>query len=222
MAHPSGMPEVPDDVRAKNASKSYRIIFGVMVFVRVVTGCIAFAIYKLGNKTLYDANISNVATLQRQWLYAAAGVISLLVFWLNMWPMVSKSQIMLRDSGNLRANMTILRVSVEEDAPELPYVVMEERGDIGRYNRANRSLFHFNENIAGTILNIVLVGMVFPFPAFVLAIILAIGRILHQVGYANGGYGKHAPGFITSMLASTTIEMLAWTVVVVSFSRNAS
>ena len=27
-------------------------------------------------------------------------------------------------------------------------------------------------------------------------IILAVGRIAHQMGYASGGYGKHAPGHL--------------------------
>mmetsp|Transcript_68193 Transcript_68193/g.158252 ORF Transcript_68193/g.158252 Transcript_68193/m.158252 type:complete len:219 (-) Transcript_68193:81-737(-) len=216
---PSGMPEVPESAKAKG---SLSFTLGLMVVPRIITGCIAFAIYELGNRMLYDDNIHHVADMQRHWLYAGAGIMSLMVSWLNIWPLMAKSQIMLRNSGNLRANMTILRVNVAEDATELPYVVMEERGAIGRYNRANRSLFNFNEGIAGTIINIVLVGHVFPFPAFVLTTILAFARIIHQVGYSKGGYGKHAPGFITSMLASTTIEMLAWTVVVVSFSRNAS
>ena len=27
-------------------------------------------------------------------------------------------------------------------------------------------------------------------------IVLAVGRIAHQMGYASGGYGKHAPGHL--------------------------
>merc|ERR1712064_251269 len=101
--------------------------------------------------------------------------------------------IMRAKSGNLRANMQIFKqLGASSDAP---YIVLETEGPIGSYNRANRSLTHFIENSIPTAIFVVLVGFVFPFPAMVLTAVFALGRVMHQMGYASGGYGAHGPGF---------------------------
>ncbi len=46
----------------------------------------------------------------------------------------------------------------EGSGQKLPYVVLEDEGALGEYNRANRSLGHFVENVANTLLNIGLGG----------------------------------------------------------------
>merc|ERR1712217_395956 len=91
--------------------------------------------------------------------------------------------------------------------PSQPYVVLEDEGNIGKYNRANRSLTHFTENVPSFVVNWLLVSQVLPFPAFVLMVIFCIGRMLHMTGY-TGGYGKHGPGFGLTMISSLPLEML--------------
>ncbi len=57
--------------------------------------------------------------------------------------MLYKHKVMRLNSGNLRANMMIYKeLGAKEDAP---YVGLETQGPVGCYNRANRSLFHFND-----------------------------------------------------------------------------
>lgn len=46
-----------------------------------------------------------------------------------------------------------------------------------------------------------LAGYVFPLPVAIVVAIYVLGRVVHQIGYASGGYGKHAPGFALAMLA---------------------
>ena len=77
------------------------------------------------------------------YLYAAAAVFGVMVSWVNQFPMLYKHKVMRLNSGNLRANMMIYKeLGAKEDAP---YVGLETQGPVGCYNRANRSLFHFND-----------------------------------------------------------------------------
>jgi len=120
-------------------------------------------------------------------LYIAAGVWSLLTHILNMYPMVYKSQVFPGNAGNLRSNMQLYKVNFV-DKQQLPYVVMEEDGEIGEYNRANRALHHFIEYSPGVVPCVVLAGVIFPFVVMVLTIIYGIARVWYQIAYAEGGY----------------------------------
>jgi uncharacterized membrane protein YecN with MAPEG domain len=115
---------------------------------------------------------------------------------------------MKKDSGNLRANMYIYQaVGASDDSP---VVVLAENGVLGKFNRANRSLHHFAENVPGILVSMLLAGFCFSFHVFVLVCFFALGRVMHQIGYSEKGYGLtgHAPGFIIATLAQATIEGL--------------
>ena len=88
-----------------------------------------------------------------------------------------------------------------------PIVLMEE-GAAGKYNRANRSLHHFIENLAGFYLCVPLAGFVYPAATFILTVLFGIGRVAHQAGYAFGGYGGHGAGFGIALLATLLLEGL--------------
>merc|ERR1712187_627442 len=97
------------------------------------------------------------------------------------------------NAGNLRSNMIIYKANFSENNPgKLPYVVMEDAGAVGSYNRANRAMHHFNENGACLTAIIIAAGLVFPFPTFVLTVLYALARIWYQVAYSTGGYGAGA------------------------------
>lgn len=152
------------------------------------------------------------------YLYIAAGIYAVLVQMLNNIPTLYKTQVMTGDAGNLRANMQIFTVNTQPGHPlhgQLPHVVLVEDGDIGHYNRANRGLFHFIETTPANVLLIVLAGIVYPFPTFIVVCIFAIARVWYQIAYATGGYGsglcKHAvPFVVANMLAFPIIEMMVW------------
>merc|ERR1712113_373409 len=140
----------------------------------------------------------------------AAFLFSMTVWFLNMFPAARfKPLIMGSDAGNFRVNMNIYKVNAINGEPSQPYVVLEDRGRIGMYNRANRSLTNFVENVPSFIVNWLLTSVIMPFPAFVLMAIFCLGRVLHMTGYSFGGYGKHGPGFLLSALVGAgTMEML--------------
>jgi hypothetical protein len=101
----------------------------------------------------------------------------------------------------------LYKVNTDEGAEALPPVVLEDQGAAGMYNRANRSLHHFIENLPGLLLCYPAAAFCFPLPAMVLAVVFCVGRVMHQVGYTKG-YGSHGLGFVVSLLATVAVEGL--------------
>mmetsp|Transcript_46755 Transcript_46755/g.84422 ORF Transcript_46755/g.84422 Transcript_46755/m.84422 type:complete len:244 (+) Transcript_46755:64-795(+) len=197
-----GMPEIDKNGFAKMAP-----LFGaILIIPRAIGMAIAVAIYKYGQTAMYDKNMKSYMKGDKGYLYAAVVVFGLMVTWLNNYPMLYKNMVMRTGSGNLRANMMIYKAA--ESGKDAPYVILETEGAIGAYNRANRSLTHFTENSLVVVVAMLLAGAVFPFPAFVCTCIFALGRIMHQIGYAAKGYGGHGLGFMVAMFAGVTLEML--------------
>mmetsp|Transcript_91914 Transcript_91914/g.260215 ORF Transcript_91914/g.260215 Transcript_91914/m.260215 type:complete len:224 (+) Transcript_91914:1-672(+) len=190
-----------------SAGKSLTFAFVLTFLPRAIGFGIAFAIYKLGGTAAYDAKITVLAANDLHYLYCAVAIFGVIVAWLNLFPALYKDRVVRGNSGNLRANMIFYKMN-HPDGTKSPVVVMEEKGSVGMYNRANRSLHHFIETANGVLLSTLLAGFVFPFPAGVLILIFGVGRVLHQVGYAEGGYGKHAPGFMVAILSGAVMEML--------------
>eukprot|EP00930_Biecheleria_cincta_P038596 TRINITY_DN26509_c0_g1_i1.p1 TRINITY_DN26509_c0_g1~~TRINITY_DN26509_c0_g1_i1.p1 ORF type:complete len:243 (+),score=38.22 TRINITY_DN26509_c0_g1_i1:199-927(+) len=180
----------------------------VLTIPRAIGFGIAFAIYKYGKTQLYDKNMAVLKDHELGYLYLAAVVMGFLVSWINNYPMLYKNMVMRMNSGNLRANMMFYKQAGA--GADAPYVVLETEGPVGSYNRANRSLTHFTENSAPLLVTLVLAGYVFPFPTLVLVLVFALGRILHQAGYAASGYGGHAGGFALAMISGVSLEMLCF------------
>jgi len=192
-----------------NPRKSAMFCAALTVVPYAIGSGFAFAIYKFWENSAYVAKIDTIrgADVNVNDVYIAVVVMAVLSTWLNMCPMYFKAKVMTGASGNLRANMTISKVnaqSVVHAGGKFPYVVLEDEGAIGEYNRANRSMLHFVENSAAVLLSIPAAGFVFPRPTLILTCIYAIGRVMHQQGYVKG-YGKHAPGFMLVMLSEKTL-----------------
>ncbi|CAJ1450248.1 unnamed protein product, partial [Effrenium voratum] len=177
------------------------LILGVVV-PRIIGGAVAVYIYKAGNTELYQQNIASLVKGEHGYLYAAAALFGAMVAWINQFPMLYKHMVMRLGSGNLRANMMIYK----EIGKEAPYVVLETKGAVGAYNRANRSLGHFTENGLAFVLCLVLAGVVFPQPCLMLTASFCLGRVVHQMGYATAGYGGHAMGFLIASLSDASAQ----------------
>eukprot|EP00913_Durusdinium_trenchii_P011129 g10451.t1 len=213
------------DERAANPDESgsgFGLLAVILIVPRLVGAGIGFGIYKLGDTVKYDLHLAKLQHDAYGFFFVSIYLFSFMVHFINVFPMVYKGKIMKQDAGNLRANMLIYRTLGSDSKQQ---VILEEPGDffglacfdiaeggvedgpVGEYNRANRSLGHFVENSAGAMLCMLLAGYVFPFPAAVLVVILLLGRIVHQIGYASS-YGKHAPGFMLHMIGAAGLEGL--------------
>merc|ERR1712106_307048 len=94
--------------------------------------------------------------------------------------------------GNIRSNPFFYAVYDETGSmvkgDNNGIVAFVQDGDIGKYNRANRSLQHMVENFGAFLMGTGFAGSVFPKSTFVLVCLFSLGRVLHQVGYTTG-YG---------------------------------
>eukprot|EP00747_Dinoflagellata_sp_TGD_P180083 gnl/TRDRNA2_/TRDRNA2_31966_c0_seq1.p1 gnl/TRDRNA2_/TRDRNA2_31966_c0~~gnl/TRDRNA2_/TRDRNA2_31966_c0_seq1.p1 ORF type:complete len:235 (+),score=29.03 gnl/TRDRNA2_/TRDRNA2_31966_c0_seq1:37-705(+) len=81
-----------------------------------------------------------------------------------------------------------------------PYVRLENRGRIGRFNRAQRAVDNMRETLPGILASLILGGFVFSAAALVTAMLLLAGRTLFIVGYI---WRLRMPGVILSSLAGT-------------------
>jgi len=212
-----GSDNKPEDVVSKNevsqsaaSSKPNLVLFSVLTFAPALIGFgIGYAVYSFGATEKYDARIAGVGDMA--WLYASIPVFGRAIAFVNNYP-----AFMFKGGwkGNLRSNPFIYK-AIGEGASENA-IIFDESGNVGKYNRANRSIHHMVENFGAVCAGLFASGTVFPFPTFVATCVFSIGRILHQIGY-TGGYGKHAPGFLLSLLSSVTVEGLCSLVAVKSF-----
>jgi len=213
----NGLPFMSEDEKKSSRSNMVGLLFVVLVLPRVSGYLTAWAIAHFGSSIQYTLRIRALGDDDMGYLYIGAVVFCFVVNFLNLFPLLYKRQVIKGGSGNLSCNMQIFKVLSPAGTQPLPYVVLEDDGTVGEYNRANRSLHHFNENVAGLIINIVLAGRVFAFPVFILICVFFVARLLHQIMYAEGGYGKHALGFTLSLIVESIMEGLVLLTAIVIF-----
>uniref|UniRef100_A0A0G4G5V4 Uncharacterized protein n=1 Tax=Chromera velia CCMP2878 TaxID=1169474 RepID=A0A0G4G5V4_9ALVE len=196
---PDGLPLIPEKDKKFNP-----VFFGLFYTIPVLVGLgIAYAIFAFGSTAVYTERISAVVAADLHWAFAAVAVLSRVVSFVNFYPMVYKNKIMGSKAKNLRSNPYLYKAIGDGAANNV--IIFADGGDLGAYNRAQRSLHHMIENFAVILAGLFLVSQVFPFPVFVCTCVFGLGRILHQVGYTTG-YGGHALGFMLSFITCQIIE----------------
>ena len=151
---------------------------------------IGVGVYNLPNAKV-DEKFAILFDYNLAYVYLGALIISMMTRFINFYPLTLKNAALGDDKakGNMRANMYLFKVSIDEAAKEPTIyspVILQDEGAAGMYNRANRSLHHFIENAPGFIMMYALAGFVFPLAAMVCAIGFALGRLLHQWGLLKG------------------------------------
>ena len=115
--------------------------------------------------------------------------------------------------GNLRSNPFVYKQATDQTG-ETPAIIMSEEGDVGKYNRANRSVHHFLENSIPLAISLPVSFILYPFPTFVLLCVFCLGLVMYQIGLANSGFGWHGPGFLVRMISGymvTGLLIIAYT-----------
>lgn len=201
-----GLPEMDEEEAEKGMHKMQTTVPGMIFMGKLVGTAAAFGISKIPGAAVN----SGIAVSDQQYVLLSVWFFNLALNIVNMWPMVYKAAIM--KGGNIRANMYIYKVA-EEDGKT---VVLDEEGDVGIYNRANRSLHHMVENSIGFCAAAILAGAYYPKPVFGLSVIFAIARVMHQCGYTTG-YGGHGIGFALALLTSSIIDGFLLVVAIQTF-----
>ena len=163
----------------------------------------AYAVHQAGDTALYDAQIALLRSINAGWMYVCIVVFGLLTMVLNYFPMHYKHKVVhsaddqaalkIKFLSNLSGpNQQIYKMlssepngKPTEEERKRGYVVVENEGAIGAFNRANRSMHNFVENNVATGARILCCAFVFPFPTFVTTCFYFVGRVMHQIGYSD-------------------------------------
>ena len=178
--------------------------------MQIIAFVIAFCVWYLGSTDDYKKALKlwkGGDDAKYAWAFLTAVVYAYLVIWLNVFGMHFKERVIRQ--GNLRANMFLYRPVVGGD-DNVSAVTLYEEGDKGKYNRANRSLYHFLENHLSFLVCLPGSLLIFPFPTFVIVVLAAVGRIVYQTGYTLGGFMFHLPGFMLDRIMMFTLIAFNW------------
>ncbi len=93
------------------------------------------------------------------------------------------------------------------EGSKLGYVLMDNEGQNGKFNRAQRAVQNFNETFTQTTLYIVSAGFVYPKEVLMLTTLYITFRVVSALGYTNSFDGR-LKGFMLANLAVTAIESL--------------
>lgn len=163
-----------------------------------------------GARGSYSGKVDILREHDLAYLYAAALVLSRLTSLLSNLPLMYKT-VALPTLPDVRANMYIFRLA-NRSGDDDGLVLLDNAGEAGRYNRANRSMHHFTESGLSLALSVPLAGFVFPKPLLVVAVLVVAARLAHMLGYVTKGYGGHTPGFVLGSLCTATIDGMLLTV----------
>jgi len=191
------------DASASPTGPNYVKVAGMVSMMLAVGTSIAYYGVFRRNRAFYEARIETLLGSNGggdlHWLYLGLVILGRTVAVLNFSPVGYKKGL----SGSIRVNPFFFETV---EGKEL--VLYKEDGKHGMYNRANRSLQHMVEMSGGFFASVAPVGFLYPKAVCGILAVFGAGRILHQNGYAKG-YGKHAVGFILTMLSMLTLEGLA-------------
>lgn len=181
-----------------------KLAVAVSLFLAIGTG-LAYGLLSLdkSKQEIYDGKIQTLRDGDLQWLYLGLVLLGRMIALLNFVPTGYKNGL----KGNIRSNPFFFETQ-EGEKGSRTMVLYQEDGTNGMYNRSNRSIQHMIENSGAFFAMIGPVGFVFPKQTCALVAFFCAGRVIHQKGYSKG-YGKHALGFILSVLSITTMEGLA-------------
>eukprot|EP01001_Neometanema_parovale_P010180 NODE_6410_length_849_cov_227.236915_g6174_i0.p1 GENE.NODE_6410_length_849_cov_227.236915_g6174_i0~~NODE_6410_length_849_cov_227.236915_g6174_i0.p1 ORF type:complete len:212 (-),score=50.29 NODE_6410_length_849_cov_227.236915_g6174_i0:155-790(-) len=92
------------------------------------------------------------------------------------------------------------------------YVLMENEGILGQFNRAQRAVQNYNEVLPMVVLSFLLAGLVFPKPVCCLASLFALARLFGAIGYTRDVEGRMGGNMLGTLLL-VTIEGFLITVI---------
>lgn len=93
------------------------------------------------------------------------------------------------------------------EGSKLGYVLMDQEGNNGKFNRAQRAVQNFNESFPQVALTTVFAGFVYPKEVMVLTGINSAARVLSSLGYTSSAEGRMG-GFMVSNFCVAAFDSL--------------
>ncbi|CAL1168147.1 unnamed protein product [Cladocopium goreaui] len=192
-----------EDGLIKQEQKMPVSFFPIIIAVSVTMGqALAWPIYLFGHRQAYDAKIDILASLNLGWLYLAL----LVVYYTKQ--IVSQHASYVRNHANVSLpNHTVHKVFIPDGGKQLPYVLLEEDGMVGKANRAQRGFENLMEYLPMYLVYLCAIGFVYPFPAFVNACVFFFSRVKYAFDYTNATAARNT-GFAIYGMAQACLEGL--------------
>ena len=205
----TGLPKLSSTAHTINKVSGTAIMIGAPSFQAWVGYGIAQRLYKEGETDFYDEKIKLVREYDLHLACLAIIVFGITNTFLAYYPFFHKEVLnhFRLENLNFRTNSFIYKLATKKEG-EGSAVILYEDGDLGRYNRANRSIYNFLENSLPIIAATPLAFFMFPHPAFQCVCAYAFGRFIYQIGYTYGGFLFHLPGFFLDRFATFTMLSL--------------
>ena len=197
-----GLPVLDEAALKYSAQYTRECVFGPFILHGIGLAQ-AYAVHQAGDTALYDAQIALLRSVNAGWMFICVVVFGLLTIVLNCFPMHYKHKVVhsADDRAALRvkflSNLSGPNQQIYKQLSSQPngkptaeeaargYIVIENEGAIGAFNRANRSMHNFVENNVASGARILCCAFVYPFPTFVTTCFYFVGRVMHQVGYSG-------------------------------------
>ena len=172
----TGLPRIKEHNMDRMELRFLWVRVWVPLVVALLSTGFGYSIHHFGDTETYESRIATIKLYDFQWASAGILVLIFTVIWMNIFPMMHKARIQ-RD-GNLRANMFIFRLATE-NPEESSAIIMHEKGDIGRYNRANRSIHSFLDWVTATMSVLPFTFFVYPLPSFICLAVFFVGHLIY-------------------------------------------
>ncbi|KAL7474574.1 hypothetical protein ACHAW6_000544 [Cyclotella cf. meneghiniana] len=209
-------PLLPDAKSETQTRQKYFKMIGLFNFM--VAPLLALTLLWLADKVLpskhpYTDRLQWIHEYELGWLYAAWYILSLTRTYATINANGAR-EVARVDRPDQHA-YKIMANPQSKNVPDLsnaPYVLMENVGTIGRFNRAQRAAFHFDEGLELLLGSIFLAGVIVPQLVFGLAVVYCVGRKLFTDAYTKSCEARLSPfAFVAlpSMIIAAMVGIFA-------------
>ena len=171
----TGLPIIPKEVQDYRSKGK---IIGNAILIAIFLGIgfgIASLIHNYGSKEDYESRLTVAGGFDLKWAFLGSFIFGIMVWQLNTYPEYTKYNVLSRD---VSTNPFVYRLAAE-DRTTSSAVLLNHEGDIGRYNRAHRALYHFMETSTPIVVALPWTFLIYPFPTFVLIATYCVGRMIY-------------------------------------------
>lgn len=187
-------------------------LFYVVLYTILYSIAIPIVYYGILQRNTNDhVKLAILAEYDLGYLYMTAFILKIgyLIMFINLGFAKHKSRVNLPDQHVYK----VMGSKAKES--DLGYVLLEQEGVLGRFNRAQRAVQNYHETYPQMVLYIVLAGFVYPFEVMIVSAVFALVRVMSAIGYTQVRDGR-LPGYMLSLVTVSVLEV----VVVVSGYRS--
>mmetsp|Transcript_18865 Transcript_18865/g.32163 ORF Transcript_18865/g.32163 Transcript_18865/m.32163 type:complete len:219 (-) Transcript_18865:697-1353(-) len=186
------------------------VLYSAMTFIITAIGVIIayFSSYYADEKvTAANSKIAIISEYDLGWLYLGLFLIRILTLPINI--NLGKAR---KASKAGLPDQHVYKVMAAEGS-KLGYVLMENEGVHGAFNRAQRALQNYHENFPGVVVQYIAASFVFPFEAFVCMVVWQISCCIGADGYTEDVDGRmkgRLPGYFAMSTIGGMVIIVAY------------